>query len=68
MSPQLTREKLAEGCWQIRRDGLRIGMVVGGNRRYQAQDNKGRMIANKPTRKAAEEALDKATRPKENHQ
>lgn len=62
MSPSLTREKMADGCWMIRRDGIRIGMVVGGNRHYQAQDNQGRMIANKPTRKAAEAALNQATR------
>jgi hypothetical protein len=37
----ITLEKIAEGRWQARRNGIRIGIVLGGNRVYVAETPRG---------------------------
>lgn len=37
----ITLEKISEGRWQVRRNGIRVGIVLGGNRVYVAENSSG---------------------------
>lgn len=50
-------EKEGAGRWLVMRDGIRSGLVMGGNGKYQAENTKGAFIGNAPCRKAAGDLL-----------
>ncbi len=59
-------EKEGDGRWMIRLDGLRIGIVTGGNRRYVAENRSGKFIGVSRSVKSAAKLLVPTTEPQPN--
>ncbi len=55
----VTLEKEGDGRWMVRKNGNRLGVVLGGHGNYQAQRGNGELVGNAESRERAALLLDR---------
>lgn len=51
--------KEGEGRWMVRKDGIRLGLILGGNRIYCAESVNGKFVGRRTTLRGAASILER---------